>query len=472
MDSILKAKKVYLVGIKGVGMTALAEILNGLGIKVVGSDTKEKFFTDKVLKKNKIYFYEGFKRNNLTKELPLDLIISSVAYFTPNKESANPEVKLAQKLKIPILTYPQALAQIFNQSFGIAICGSHGKSSTTAILGTIFKNLNLDPTVLVGSEVIEWKGNSLISKNFNKKIKFLQKNNKYLNNLKWLRKNFKKLPIFIIEADEYRDAFLNYFPRIIIITNIDYDHPDYFPSVNVYQNSFLKFINNLQSPKILIVYKSDLNKTKISSTIKKISITFDKKISFPFPLPGIHFQKNIQLIYPLIKIFNLSERSFKESLQNYKGIKRRFEVIKHLKDIYLIDDYAHHPTEVISFFKSLKIAFTDYKIYFIFQPHTYTRTHFLFKEFQRVLEKIKQDPLTSLIILKTFASAREKENLLLIKNLKKDIDLAKNIKSLFYENDKKLIKFLKTRLKPHTVITTVGAGDAYKILEKIKFYLK
>lgn len=472
MDSILKAKKVYLIGIKGVGMTALAEILKGLGIKVVGSDTKEKFFTDEVLRKNKIYFYEGFKQENLKKELPLDIVISSVAYFNPVKEPNNPEVKLAQRLKIPLLTYPQALAQIFNQSFGIAVCGSHGKSSTTAILGKIFQDLNLDPTVLVGSEVIEWKGNSLISKNFNKKIQFLQKNQKYLSNLKWLQRNFRKLPIFIIEADEYRDAFLNYFPRIIIITNIDYDHPDYFSSPTAYQNSFLKFINNLQPPKILIVYKSELKQTNFNQTIKKFSIAFNRELSFPFPIPGVHFQKNIQLIFKLIKIFKLSEKKFRKSLQNYKGIKRRFEIIKHINDIYLIDDYAHHPTEVVSFFKSLKAAFTNYKIYFIFQPHTYTRTHFLFKEFKKIFKEIKQDPLTTLIIFKTFASAREKESLLLIKNLKKDIDLAKSIKALFYEDEKKLMEFLKDKLQPKTVIATVGAGDAYKILEKIKQYLK
>lgn len=472
MDLILKAKKIYLIGIKGVGMTALAQILKGLGIKIVGSDTKEKFFTDEVLKKNKIYFYEGFNYKNLKKELPLDMVISSVAYFNPTKEPTNPEVKLAQKLKIPLLTYPQALAKVFNQSFGIAICGSHGKSSTTAILGKIFQDLKLDPTVLVGSEVIEWKGNSLISKNFKKKIKFLERNQKYLNNLKWLQKNLKKLPIFVIEADEYRDAFLNYFPRIIIITNIDYDHPDYFSSPISYKNSFLKFINNLQPPKILIFYRSELDQTNLNQKIKKFPIIFNKKLSFPFPIPGIHFQKNIQLIFKLIKIFKLSEIIFKRSLQNYKGIRRRFEIIEHQNDIYLIDDYAHHPTEVTSFFKSLRSAFPNYKIYFIFQPHTYTRTHFLFKEFKRIFKEIKKDSLTTLIILKTFASAREKENLLSIKNFKKDIDLAKDIKAFFYEDKEKLIEFLKNSLQTKTVIATVGAGDAYKILENIKHYLK
>jgi UDP-N-acetylmuramate--alanine ligase len=465
---ILDLKKAYLVGIKGSGVSALACILKNLGIKVVGSDTKEKFFTDEILKKERIKFYEGFKKENLKKELPVSAVISSVAYLSSNIK--NPEIELAKKLNIPILTYPQALAEIFNQSFGIAICGSHGKSSTTAILGKVFKDAGLDPTVLVGSEVIEWKSNSLVSKNFKKKIEFLKKNEERLKNLNWLRKNLKNLPIFIIEADEYRSAFLNYFPRIIIITNIDYDHPDYFKTEKEYQDAFRKFIENLKEPGILI-------------TEKNISSREGQKL-FPFPYPGSHWQKNLRLIYQLIKILKIPEKIFLKSIQNYQGIKRRFEIVKHKNNIYLIDDYAHHPSEVLAYFKSLKKSYPDYQIYFIFQPHTFTRTHFLFNQFIKVFKEIKKDKKTNLIIFKTFPSAREKEIILKIKKLKKDIDLAKKVKALYFGQEKNLINFLQKNLKELTrtnadytqtnadkrkiIITTVGAGDLYKILEKIK----
>jgi UDP-N-acetylmuramate--alanine ligase len=465
---ILALKKAYLVGIKGSGVSALACILKNLGIKVVGSDTKEKFFTDEILKKEGIKFYEGFKKENLKKELPVSAIISSVAYLSSNIK--NPEIELARKLNIPILTYPQALAEIFNQSFGIAICGSHGKSSTTAILGKVFKDAGLYPTVLVGSEVIEWKSNSLVSKNFKKKIEFLKKNEERLKNLNWLRKNLKNLPIFIIEADEYRSAFLNYFPRIIIITNIDYDHPDYFKTEKEYQDAFRKFIENLREPGILI-------------TEKNINSREGQKL-FPFPYPGSHWQKNLKLIYQLIKILKIPEKIFLKSIQNYQGIKRRFEIVKHKNNIYLIDDYAHHPSEVLAYFKSLKKSYPDYQIYFIFQPHTFTRTHFLFNQFIKVFKEIKKDKKTNLIIFKTFPSAREKEIILKIKKLKRDIDLAKKIKALYFGQEKNLINFLQKNLKELTqtyadytqtnadkrkiIITTVGAGDLYKILEKIK----
>jgi UDP-N-acetylmuramate-alanine ligase len=211
---------------------------------------------------------------------------------------------------------------------------------------------------------------------------------------------------------------------------------------------------------------------------------------FPFPYPGLHWQKNLRLIYQLIKILKIPEKIFLKSIQNYQGIKRRFEIVQHKNDIYLIDDYAHHPSEVLAYFKSLKKSYPDYQIYFIFQPHTFTRTHFLFNQFIKVFKEIKKDKKTNLIIFKTFPSAREKEIILKIKKLKKDIDLAKKVKALYFDQEKNLINFLQKNLKELTqtdadfthlpagrqglnadkikiIITTVGAGDLYKILEKI-----
>lgn len=456
MIDIFNVKKAYLIGIKGVGVSALAKILKRLGIKVVGSDAKEKFFTDEILKKEKIKFYEGFNQKNLKKELPVDLVISSIAYLI----NPNSEIKLAQKLNLPILSYPQVLSQIFNISFGIAVCGSHGKSSTSAILGKVLKDLGLDPNVLVGSEVIEWKSNSLVSKDFKKKIEFMKENEDKLNDLSWIRKNFKNLPIFVIEADEYRSVFLNYNPRVIILTNIDYDHPDYFKDKKEYFKSYLKFIQNLKKPKILISY-NDLPKI---NSVRHYILKEPKKEYFPFPIPGLHFQKNLKLVYQLIKILKLPKQKFVQSIKTYKGIKRRFEIIYHKNNIYLIDDYAHHPTEVISYFNSLKKAFPDYRIIFIFQPHTFTRTHFLFNQFIKIFQQIKKDEKVNLIIFKTFPSAREKEIVLKIKKLKKDIDLAKKVNALYFDKEEKLLQFLKENLKPKTVITTVGAGNVYKIL--------
>ena len=149
-------------------------------------------------------------------------------------------------------------------------------------------------------------------------------------------------------------------------------------------------------------------------------------------------------------------------------------------DIYFIDDYAHHPTEIFAYFKSLKKLYSNSYIFFIFQPHTFTRTHFLFEKFIDVFQNIKKDKKTTLIIFKTFSSAREKKDILKIKNLKKDIDLAKKVNSLFFDKEKKLIEFIENNIKKikfekynnkeqkQIIVTTVGAGNIYKMFEKIK----
>lgn len=465
-------KKVYLIGIKGVGMTALAQILKRLKVNIVGSDVKEKFFTNEVLSKEKIKVYEGFSKKNIQSELPIDLVIASVAYFQPEKEIKNPEVKFALSKKIPLITYPQALASIFNQSFGIAVCGSHGKSSTTAILGKIFKDAQLEPTVLVGSEVIEWKSNGLVGKNFLKKIDFLNKNIDKSTDLEWIRKNLKHIPLFIIEADEYREAFLNYQPRIILITNIDYDHPDYFKNEKKYVEAYRKFIFNLKLPKILILHKKD-KKFDIVHNSKDIRIFFPQhKKPFPFPIKGNHFQENLQLVYELIKILKIPKNKFLSSIKNYRGIKRRFEIVFHRNDCYFIDDYAHHPTEVWSFYQSLRQKFPSHRITVIFQPHTFTRTHFLFDNFVKVFKNISKDKNLNLVIFKTFPSAREKELISKISNLKKDKDLAQKVKCQYIDEEKELIDFLRKEIiknkEKKYIIATVGAGDLNKIFLKIK----
>jgi UDP-N-acetylmuramate--alanine ligase len=459
---ILNLKKVYLIGIKGVGVCALAKILKDLGIKVVGSDTEEKFFTDEVLKKEKIKYYEGFNEKNLEKELPLSLVVSSVAYLLPS--SKNPEIEYAKKLNLPIYSYPEALAKIFNESFGIAICGSHGKSSTTAVLGKFLKDLNLEPTVLVGSEVIEWKSNSLVGKNFLKKIKFMKENLEKLKDLNWVKKNLNNLPLFVIEADEYRSAFLNYFPRVIILTNVDLDHPDYFKNEKEYKEAYLKFIKNLKEPKILITHSDfPLQKDVFHIKAKKL------KKKLPFPIPGKHFQKNLQLLNAFRETFSLPYSLFLKSLKNYKGIKRRFEIIKKEKNLVFIDDYAHHPTEVLSFYKSLKEKFPNFKKIIVFQPHTFTRTHFLFNEFLKAFRKIKKDKKVELIIFKTFPSAREKDLIEKIKNLKTEKDLAKKLNLNYFENVDNLISYLRSKINSEKklLISSVGAGDIYKIFENL-----
>ncbi|MGC8981835.1 MAG: UDP-N-acetylmuramate--L-alanine ligase [Minisyncoccia bacterium] len=443
-------KKVYFVGIKGVGMCGLANIMKSLGYEVLGSDTKEKFFTDDILKRLKIRYFEGFKKDNLPNDTDLLIVSQAYAKRIENKiETKNIEVKEAIRRKIPILLYPEALGIIFNKSFGIAVCGTHGKSTVSAMIGEILNRSKLDFIALVGSEVINWKSNSILR---------IRK-----------KRDFKNIP-FVIEADEYRGAFLNYKPEIIVITNLDYDHPDFFKNPKEYKSVFEKFLKNLKGKKILITNE----KIKLPNGIKKINVDYSKIPDFKLKFFGEHYKKNAYLAYLVGRLLGIKKEIILKSLKEYRGIKRRFEYLGEVRinnrKIKLIDDYAHHPKEIESILNSLKEMKVDLdKVWLIFQPHTFTRTYALFDDFLKILSKFK-----NVIILKTYASAREKG----MKDLSKDLakKLKGKIKNVKYFADKeKVAKFLKKNLSALSAdrsdkeyIITCGAGDVWKVIEILK----
>lgn len=436
-------RRVYFIGIKGVGMCGLCEIMKKMGYYILGSDSKEKFFTEETLKRLKIKYFEGFKKENLKGNIDLVIVSQAYAKRINNKlESKNIEVKEALKRNIPILLYPEALAIFFNKFFGIAVCGSHGKSSVTAMIGEILKRSNKDFVVLVGSQVISWKSNA-----------FIRIKNK---------RNIKNIP-FIIEADEYREAFLNYHPDIIVITNIDYDHPDYFKNQKEYKRAFEKFIKNLKRKKVLITSE----KIRIPKNIKKININYSKSPRFKLKFLGEHFQKNAYLAYIIGRLLKINKNLIIEALEKYKGIKRRFEKVGEIKiknkKIILIDDYAHHPREIESVYNNLKCMGVDLnKTWIIFQPHTFTRTYALFNDFVKALSKFK-----NVIILKTYGSAREKKLKDLARDLKKKLE-GKIETVRYFANKLKVVDYIKNNLNDKKYIITIGAGDVWKILEILK----
>ena len=395
-------KTAYFIGIKGVGMTALAQILHNKGIKVWGSDIKEKFFTDKILKKLKIKYIEGFNANNIPKEV--DLVITSVAYLNKN----NPEINRVKKLKLPLYTYPQVLAELFNKSYGIAIAGSHGKSTTTAMLGYILEQAGFDPTVVVGSRVNQWGSNSRLGRS------------RY----------------FIIEADEYRDAFLQYKPKMAVVTNIDYDHPDYFKNAQQYQRSFDRFIGQPSIEKI------------VTSTEK---INYKK---FNLKILGEYNNSNAALAYKAALKLGVNPQVARKAVENFKGIARRFEYYGQFNDAKLYDDYAHHPTEIKAVITACRQKFPNKKIIVLFQPHTYSRTEGLFDNFIKALQKADEAH-----ILKTYASARE------YGQDKSGEELAKKLNAKYFKNHKEAAKFFKKKLNSNYVFLALGAGNQWQILE-------
>jgi len=399
-------KKAYLIGIKGVGMTALAQILQSRGVSISGSDIDEKFFTDKILNKLNIPFVEKFAKENIPNNV--GVVIHSVAY---NKKN-NIEIVEAGHRGLRIMTYPEVLAELFNDTYGIAVAGSHGKSTTAAMLGYILEQAGYDPTVVVGSRVNQWKSNARVGKS------------KY----------------FVIEADEYKEVFLSYNPKIILITNIDYDHPDYFKTKIEYKNAFDKFIHK--------VAKKDL------ITVPNKSI---KSFSLGLSLPGEYNQQNAFLAYEAALRLGVDTRTAHNALENFNGIARRFEYYGVYNGAELFDDYAHHPGEIKAVLKAARQNWPKKQIKVLFQPHTYSRTEALFDDFLKSFNDSNQ-----VFILKTYGSVREKG---------KDVSgkkLAKELGAQYFQNHKEAVVYFNNKLNKNSVLFALGAGDAWRVLEVLR----
>ncbi|MBI4143241.1 hypothetical protein HY480_05200, partial [Candidatus Uhrbacteria bacterium] len=212
----------YFIGIKGAGMTALAQVLRARGVAVSGSDVPQQFYTDEVLRRAGIPFMEGFAAANVPDSVAL--VIRSTAYVEDHEE-----VVEALRRGFPVMTYPEAIAAIFNSANGIAVCGTHGKSTTTAMLGWVLAEAGLDPTVIVGAAVPQFGGNARIGQS----------------------------DLVVLEADEYQDKLQFLQPHGVILTSIEYDHPDYFLTPESYADAFRRFVSRIPADGFLVACADD-----------------------------------------------------------------------------------------------------------------------------------------------------------------------------------------------------------------------
>jgi len=439
--------KIHLIGIKGVGMTALAIILAERGVKVSGSDTKEKFFTDAVLKKHKIFFKEKFDAKNISSDVNA-VICSTAYYFNGKSMGENPEVASAIKNNLPILTYPQALGILAKDYKAIAIAGSHGKSTTTALLGWVMERAGLDPNVIVGTRVNKWNSNARSGKS------------KYL----------------IIEADEYREAFLNYQPEITVITSIDFDHPDYFKTRASYYGAFKKLVKNTQ--KKLIVCGDDIRLQKLAQYGKKIGLkvstygfsasndlvlqqTAVKHLNvfhannkrFATSFPGKPYVLNSGAVIALAKPLKISPDQVQKGIKSFPGTARRLELVKKTKHHTIFDDYAHHPTAIRLTLEGLRKRYSNQKIIAIFQPHMFSRTKTLLKDFAKSFKDAD-----AVGVMEVYPSARESTGPVGAKQLAAQIKLHHS--HVFYLSSFKIAEqFLKKYSHSGNIIVLMGAGN-------------
>jgi len=357
--------KVHFIGIGGIGVSALAQYYLEKGHQVSGSDLNSSEITEFLrVKGARIYIGPQLARTVLAN---IDLVI-----YSPAVQKNNPELMAAKKLGIKCQSYPKALGELTKKYFTIAVSGTHGKSTTTAMIALILIRAGLDPTVIVGTKLKEFKN----------------------SNCRVGKSNY-----LVIEADEHFASFLNYWPKIIVLTNIEADHLDYYKNLQNLLKTFKEYISHSSKDGVLIFNKNDKNILEITKNYIGDTYGFSgkqnevKKIKNILKIPGEHNVYNALAALTLARVLKIPDKVTYKTLSEYKGAWRRFE-IKNVKlyentscSITVVSDYGHHPTQIRATLKAAREKWPKRKIWLVFQPHQHQRTFYLFKDFVMVFKK-------------------------------------------------------------------------------------
>ncbi len=439
-------KVAYLIGIKGVGMTMLAQYLKKQGVAVSGSDISDSFLSDKSLKASQIKVYSPFSVDNINRKADL-IVYTSACNFTKNPELKYIKDNPSLFKKTKILNYAQALATVFNKEQGVAVCGSHGKTTTSAFLAYSLNQAKFPLKALIGSYVPQFKGSIL----FNEKAKIL-----------------------IAELDEYQNKLQYFKPQGVLLNNIDYDHPDFFKSKQEYLQVFIDFIKKIPKNGFLVANFDDDLVFKISSYCqgKILGYGFNQKrkpdflISDyrldSFKVNGENFQiklfgkHNVLNATAVIASASYLKVDVKEALAKFEGTDRRSDLIGIYQGVEIFDDYAHHPNEVRACLQAFKEKYPDKRLVLVFHPHTFSRTKKFFKQFVESLKLADR-----LAILEIYGSAREKQGGI------SSLDLAQAVSSRakYLKDFKSATLWLKKTLQKDDILLLMGAGDVFRIKE-------
>lgn len=374
-----KTKHIHFVGIGGIGMSGIAELLLNLGYKVSGSDLHNSIITENLSRLGG-FIYKGHKSEWMA---GANVVVTSSAI-----SSNNPEVVAAKESNIPVIMRAEMLAELMRlKKNGIAIAGSHGKTSTTSMVSWMLASAGLDPTIVIGGKVDALGGNAKLGKG------------EYL----------------VAEADESDGSFLKLSPVLEVVTNIDIEHLDYYRDLDHIKATFLEFIDKIPFYGAAIICLDDENIADILPSIKKRTITYgltsqsdiyaddiaweDDRIFFTvnnaagklgrigITPPGIHNVYNALAAVCVGLELDLSFEKIQTGLQGYAGVQRRMQKKGEVDGITIVDDYGHHPTEIRATLEAIKQAWPQKRLVVLFQPHRFSRTKALFKEFQTCFHK-------------------------------------------------------------------------------------
>lgn len=450
MKQFGKAKHIHFVGIGGIGMSGIAELLINLGYQVSGSDLKDSPMTRRLADLSGLVF-KGHKEENVE---GADVVVYSSAVA-----SENPEIQEAKKRSIPVIPRAEMLAELMRLKYGIAIAGAHGKTTTTSMVASILTCGHLDPTVVIGGRLDIWGGSNA---------------------------KLGQGDILVAEADESDGSFLALSPAIAVVTNIDHEHMDYYGDMETIRETFIIFINNIPFYGTAILCLDNEEIQGIIPRLKKRYLTYGmtsqadlkgrdlemEKLGVSFEalyhnnslgrivvgIPGEHNMLNALAATAVGLELDLDIGVIKEGLKNLGGLARRFQLKGQKKDILVLDDYGHHPTEITATLKTAKECWPERRLIVVFQPHRYTRTEALFDRFV-----ISFNEADVLIVTPIFSAGETAIDGVTAEGLSQGIKEHGHRDVILSPTQEDALSTLLSILRPRDLVITLGAGDIHQL---------
>jgi len=443
-----KIQKIHFVGIGGIGMSGIAEVLINLGYQVSGSDLKESDITRRLASLGGTIAY-GHRAENLAE---VDVVVTSTAV---NQE--NPEVQEAHRRKIPVIPRAEMLAELMRMKYGVAIAGTHGKTTTTSMVATVLSAGDIDPTVVIGGRLDSIGSNAKLGQG-----KFL-----------------------VAEADESDGSFLKLSPTIAVVTNIDEDHMDYYQDLDEIRAIFVDFINKVPFYGLVVLCLDDENIQGIIPDVKKRMVTYGMTSQADFMatgieheadrtsfsvhyrgkelgrlnirMPGRHNVLNALAAVAVGMELDMPFAAIAEGFHDFGGVGRRFQIKGEAQEIMVVDDYGHHPVEIKATLAAAKSGWSR-RVVAVFQPHRYTRTQALFDEFLTAFYQADH-----VAVMDIYAAGEEPIAEASAEKLADGIN-GHGHKSCCYTGDAEAtIEHLQAVLQPGDILITLGAGNVWQV---------
>ena len=447
-----KKYHIHFVGVGGIGMSGIAELLINLGYKVSGSDIKTSDITERLRQLSGV-IYSG----HLAEQIQgADVVVVSSAI-----DPQNPEIIAAHQSSVPVISRAEMLAELMRLKYSVAVAGAHGKTSTTSIVAAVLGKGGLDPTVVIGGKLKSIDANALLGQG----------------------------DFIVAEADESDGSFLKISPTIAVVTNIDREHLDYYHDLDTIKSVFLDFIHRIPFYGISVLC---LDNDPIQDLIPKIKKRFTTYGMTPqadvqarnvmveglksrfnlnhqgkqlgeilLNLPGVHNVYNAMASVAVGMELNIPFPIIKAALETLEGVRRRMEVKGTVNGVTIVDDYGHHPTEIKTTLQAVKESWPDCRIVVVFQPHRYTRTQALFVEFTR---GFYQSDL--LFVLPIYSAGEAEINGIDSRHLCEEIKVHGHKEVFYEERIESAVSTLTNTLRPGDLLLTLGAGDVWKVGEK------